>query len=154
MGPPVVLLVFLTLVGNLRHFLFLSESDQRFQPSISSLVMCTARPTRRPDLLQIWLLKRFASPIALQPILLDPILFSRRLWPEGGALVDTGAIIRYTRIKERRPGQAVLTQSLNMPSSHSGRRYSRVTLPCWKAQESSALDERRKHGGHSPLYLR
>ncbi len=69
-------------------------------------------------LLQIWLLKRFASLLALQPFLLGLILLSRRLWPEGGALVGTGALTIlfvevYTRIKERRPGRAALSQPTN-----------------------------------------
>ena len=48
-GPPVVLLVFLTLVGTMIIlFRFAPNSNQRFhQPIASSLVMCTAEPARR-----------------------------------------------------------------------------------------------------------
>jgi hypothetical protein len=58
---------------------------------------------------RLWLLKRFASLLALQPILLGLILFTRRLWPEGGSLVGTRGLTIvfievYTYIKERRPG--------------------------------------------------
>jgi hypothetical protein len=65
-------------------------------------------------LLQIWLLKRFASLLALQPILMGLIFLSRRLWPEGGALIGAGAITiffveMYTRLKERRVGREALT---------------------------------------------
>jgi len=65
-------------------------------------------------LLQIWLLKRFASLLALQPVLLGLILFSRRLWPEGITLVSVGAVIIvfvevYTYFKERLPGRGALS---------------------------------------------
>ena len=63
-------------------------------------------------LLQIWLLKRFASLLAIQPILLGLIFFSRRLWAEGGALVGAGGLTIlfvevYTRLKERRLSRGV-----------------------------------------------
>ena len=66
------------------------------------------------SLLQIWLLKRLASLIALQHILLGLILFARRLWPEGSVLVAIGVAIIifvevYTRIKEWQPGQGAIS---------------------------------------------
>jgi hypothetical protein len=65
-------------------------------------------------LLQIWVLKRLASLIALQPILLGLILLTRQLWPEGSALLTIGFVIIifievYTRIKERQPGRGALS---------------------------------------------
>jgi hypothetical protein len=65
-------------------------------------------------LLQIWLLKRLASLITLQPILLGLIFLSRRLWPEGCALLATGLITIifvevYAHLKERRPGRGALS---------------------------------------------
>jgi len=44
-------------------------------------------------LLQIWLLKRFASLLAMQPNLLGLIFFSVDDYGQRGALVDTGALI-------------------------------------------------------------
>ena len=66
-------------------------------------------------LLQIWLLKRFAELLALQPILLGLMLLSRRLWPEGITLVAVGVVTIasvqvYTRLKERLPGRGSLSQ--------------------------------------------
>jgi hypothetical protein len=65
-------------------------------------------------LLQIWLLRRFATLLALQPILLGLILISRRLWPEGGALLGVGVFVilfveEYTRRKTRLPGRGSLS---------------------------------------------
>lgn len=46
-GPPVVLLVFLTLVGTMHTPPFCSKFNWKFKPTASSLVMCTAAPARR-----------------------------------------------------------------------------------------------------------
>ena len=115
-GPAVVLLVFLTLVGTS------SNTLSSFVPSLTGssahrfLVGYVYGRTRSQTggLLQIWLLKRFASLLAIQPILLGLIFFSRRLWPEGVALVGAGGVIVvfvevYTRFKERRMGRGVLS---------------------------------------------
>lgn len=94
-------------------------------------------------LLQIWLLKRFASLLALQPILLGLILLTRRLWPEGSALVGTGALTIffvevYTHIKERRPGRAALS-----PVSHhaleSFRKAAQPSNPVVLEEESTSI---------------
>ena len=81
-------------------------------------------------LLQIWLLKRFASLISLQPILLGLILLSRKLWPEGGALVGAGVLTLifvevYTRLKERSPGR----RSLNPVSQHALDSFGKAAKP-------------------------
>lgn len=94
-------------------------------------------------LLQIWLLKRFASLLALQPILLGLILFSRRLWPEGGALVGTGALTIffvevYAHIKERRPGRAALSP-VSLHALESFRRAARPSNPTVLEEESTSI---------------
>ena len=94
-------------------------------------------------LLQIWLLKRFASLLALQPFLLGLILLSRRLWPEGGALVCTGALTIlfvevYTRIKERRPGRAALSQ-VSQHALESFQKAARPTNPTVLEEESTSI---------------
>jgi len=81
-------------------------------------------------LLQIWLLKRFASLIALQPILLGLILLSRELWPEGVALVGVGVFILvfvevYTRLKERPPSR----RALNPVSRHALDSFAKLAKP-------------------------
>jgi len=60
-------------------------------------------------LLQIWLMKRFGSLLAIQPILLGLIFLTRNIWIEGGVLVGVGAFVivfveTYTRRKLRQPG--------------------------------------------------
>ena len=81
-------------------------------------------------LLQIWLLKRFASLIALQPIVLGLILLTRELWPEGGALVGAGLFTLvfvevYTRLKERSPG----LRSLNPVTQHALESFGKSARP-------------------------
>lgn len=94
-------------------------------------------------LLQIWLLKRFASLLALQPILLGLILFTRRLWPEGGALVGTGGLTIffvevYSRIKERRPGRSALSP-VSQHALESFRRAARPSNPAVMEEESTSI---------------
>jgi len=94
-------------------------------------------------LLQIWLLKRLASLLALQPILLGLILFSRRLWPEGGALVGTGAftilfVEVYTHIKERRPGRAALSP-VSQHALESFRKAAQPNNPTVLEEESTSI---------------
>jgi hypothetical protein len=114
LGPPVVLLVFLTLVAH-RFLVGYVYGRTRSQTG---------------GLLQIWLLKRFASLIALQPILLGLILLSRKLWPEGCALVGAGLFTLvfvevYTRLKERSPGRG----SLNPVSQHALESFGKTAKP-------------------------
>ncbi|KAH8992407.1 hypothetical protein EDB92DRAFT_1857796 [Lactarius akahatsu] len=122
LGPPVVLLVFLTLVAH-RFLVGYVYGRTRSQTG---------------GLLQIWLLKRFASLIALQPILLGLILLSRKLWPEGGALVGAGiftiAFVEvYTRLKERSPGR----RALNPVSQHALESFGKAAKP----NHPAVLDE-------------
>jgi len=65
-------------------------------------------------LLQIWLLRRFATLLVFQPLLLGLILLSRRLWVLGGILVGVavGVVIVveiYCSRKTRVPGRSSLS---------------------------------------------
>lgn len=65
-------------------------------------------------LLQIWLIRRFGSLLAFQPILLGLIFLSREFWIEGGVLVGAGVAVIvfvecYTRWKLRQPGRNSLS---------------------------------------------
>lgn len=67
-------------------------------------------------LLQIWLLKRLGTLLALQPLLLGLVLLSRRLWIEGGilsgtALVVAGIVEVYTMHKTRLASLQALPES-------------------------------------------
>ncbi|KAI0319045.1 hypothetical protein OF83DRAFT_1170563 [Amylostereum chailletii] len=76
-GPAVAVLLFLTLVA------------QRF---LVGYVYGRTR-SQTGGLLQMWLLKRFGTVLAFQPLLMGLILLSRRLWPEGGTLVGVAVFI-------------------------------------------------------------
>ncbi|KAI0275250.1 hypothetical protein BC834DRAFT_815275 [Gloeopeniophorella convolvens] len=122
LGPAVVLLVLLTLVAH-RFLVGYVYGRTRSQTG---------------GLLQIWLLKRFATLLALQPILLGLILLTRRLWPEGGALIGAGAFVVvfvevYTRFKERRPSPAALSPV----GQHAVETFRRAAQP----DHPPALDE-------------
>lgn len=65
-------------------------------------------------LLQIWLLQRFGTLLAFQPLLLGLILLSREFWIEGGILVGVAVVViifveSYTRWKTRLPGRKSLS---------------------------------------------
>ncbi|KAI5898056.1 uncharacterized protein SCHCODRAFT_080873 [Schizophyllum commune H4-8] len=65
-------------------------------------------------LLQIWLLRRFGTVVAFQPILLGLIYLSRELWIEGGILCGVGGAVilfmeGYASWKTRLPGRKSLS---------------------------------------------
>ncbi|KAL1737393.1 hypothetical protein EV714DRAFT_278873 [Schizophyllum commune] len=65
-------------------------------------------------LLQIWLLRRFGTVVAFQPILLGLIYLSRELWIEGGILCGVGGAVMlfmegYATWKTRLPGRKSLS---------------------------------------------
>ena len=65
-------------------------------------------------LLQIWLLRRFGTVVAFQPILLGLIYLSRELWIEGGILCGVGGVVMlfmesYATWKTRLPGRKSLS---------------------------------------------
>ncbi|KAI0347698.1 hypothetical protein BDW22DRAFT_1479635 [Trametopsis cervina] len=65
-------------------------------------------------LLQIWLLKRFGTLIAFQPLVLGLIFLSRSLWIEGGILCGTAAFVvtfveTYCRWRTRTPARTALS---------------------------------------------
>lgn len=65
-------------------------------------------------LLQIWLLKRFATVVAFQPVLLGLIFLSRRIFIEGGISAGVGVVSIvfveiYASWKTKRPGKKTLS---------------------------------------------
>ena len=65
-------------------------------------------------MLQIWLLRRFGTVVAFQPILLGLIYLSRELWIEGGILCGVGGAVMlfmegYATWKTRLPGRKSLS---------------------------------------------
>ncbi|CAE6431762.1 unnamed protein product [Rhizoctonia solani] len=77
-GPPILLLVLLSLVAY--RYLVGYVWSRTDAPSTGGI-------------LQLWLLRRFATLLALQPILLGLILLSRRLWALSGALFGAALVI-------------------------------------------------------------
>jgi len=58
---------------------------------------------------QLFMLRRFALLLALQPLVLGLILLSRRLWPEAGALLGASLVVAlvvelFCSLKTREPG--------------------------------------------------
>ncbi|KAF9270732.1 hypothetical protein L218DRAFT_952811 [Marasmius fiardii PR-910] len=86
-GPAVVILILLTLIAH--RFLI----GYVYAPNAST-----------GGLLQIWLLRRLGTLLALQPLLVGLIFLSRRLWIEGGVLAGTAVFVvifieTFTRIR-------------------------------------------------------
>lgn len=59
--------------------------------------------------MQLFMLRRFALLLALQPLVLGLVLLSRRLWPEAGALLGASLVVAifvelFCSLKTREPG--------------------------------------------------
>ncbi|EJD04016.1 uncharacterized protein FOMMEDRAFT_106418 [Fomitiporia mediterranea MF3/22] len=109
-GPAVVLLLLLTIVA---HRFLVGYVYGRTDAQTGGL-------------LQIWLLKRFASITSFQPILLGLIFLTRRLFVEGGILIGVGVAAMatvevYAYWKTRLPGRKSLTdKTLNSLERFAG----------------------------------
>jgi len=98
-GPPIVLLLLLTLIAN------------RF---LVGYVYSRASVGQTGGLLHLWVLKRFGTLLALQPLLLGLVLLSHRMWGLGGVLVGTAVLVvvlveAYTTHRMKRPGAKSLS---------------------------------------------
>ncbi|KAJ7620563.1 hypothetical protein DFH06DRAFT_67290 [Mycena polygramma] len=97
-APAVVILLFLTLVA---HRFLVGYVYARTHSQTGGL-------------LQIWLLRRFGTLLAFQPILLGLIFLSRTFWIEGGVLCGVGLFViifveAYASAKTRQPGRRSLS---------------------------------------------
>ncbi|KAF5374939.1 hypothetical protein D9758_000569 [Tetrapyrgos nigripes] len=97
-SPACVILLFLTLVA---HRFLIGYVYARTHSQTGGV-------------LQLWLLRRFATLLSLQPILLGLIFLSRQFWIEGGVLVGVGVMVIlfvefYTTWKTRLPGRNSLS---------------------------------------------
>lgn len=97
-GPPVVVLLILTLVAN------------RF---LVGYVYGRVGVGQTGGLLHIWMMRRFGTLLMLQPFLLGLVLLSRRFWSLGGVLIGSAVVVvvaweMYTLRKTRVPGYASL----------------------------------------------
>lgn len=94
-------------------------------------------------LLQIWLLKRFGTLLAFQPLVLGLIFLSRRLWIEGGVLCGTAAFVvifveAYCHWKTRLPGRKALS-NITQDSLETFSRMARPKEPREIDEESTSL---------------
>ncbi|QRV86749.1 short transient receptor potential channel 7 [Ceratobasidium sp. AG-Ba] len=77
-GPPILVLVLLSLIA--------------YRYLVGYVWTRTDAPSTG-GLLQLWLLRRFATLLALQPLLMGLIFLSRRLWALGGVLLGAALVI-------------------------------------------------------------
>lgn len=112
-APTVALLLLLTLIGrtplilNLCSLLTLCIGKTAHRFLVGYVYGRTKSPTG--GLLQLFMLRRFALLLVLQPLVLGLILLSRRLWPEAGALLGTSLAVGlfvelFCNFKTRQPG--------------------------------------------------
>lgn len=97
-GPAVMLLLFLTLIA---HRFLVGYVHGRTLSQTGGLI-------------QIWLLRRFGTLLAFQPIFLGLIFLANEIWIEGGVLVGTGVVVilfveAYTSWRTRLPGRRSLS---------------------------------------------
>ncbi|KIY73527.1 hypothetical protein CYLTODRAFT_485378 [Cylindrobasidium torrendii FP15055 ss-10] len=97
-GPAVVLLLVLTLIA---HRFLVGYVYARTHSQTGGL-------------LQLWLLRRFGSLLALQPIFLGLLFLANEIWIEGGVLCGVGVAVVifvevYTYWKTRMPGRSSLS---------------------------------------------
>src|SRR5258708_26622700 len=98
-GPPAVLLIFLTLIAH------------RF---LVGYVFGRTDSSQTGGLLQLWVLRRFATLLALQPLLVGLLLLSRELWVLGGIMIAVAFLIiclveGYASWRLRKPGRRSLS---------------------------------------------
>jgi hypothetical protein len=141
--PPVVLLIFLTLVAH------------RF---LVGYVFGRTDSSQTGGLLQLWVLRRFATLLALQPLLLCLLLLSRELWILGGimggvALLVVCVVEGYASWRLRKPGQ----RSLGAVTRHSLRAYEnsarprRVVASASEKSTTSTSDRPRRRNAHTSI---
>ncbi|KAG8981245.1 hypothetical protein FRC05_004147 [Tulasnella sp. 425] len=118
-GPPIVLLLILTLVAH------------RY---LAGYVFAHAGVGQTGGLMHIWLLRRFATLVALQPLLFGLVLLSRRQWTLGGILLGTALVIvvsvetyahHKTRLAPRRKLAATTRDALSRFQETARRRGAR-----------------------------
>lgn len=118
-GPPIVLLLILSLVAH-RYLI--------------GYVYARAGVGQTGGLLHIWLLRRFGTLVALQPLLFGLVILSRRQWALGGILLGTAfaivvAVEAYayhkTRLAPRRKLAATTRDALNRFQETARRRAAR-----------------------------
>lgn len=101
LAPGAVVLLFLTLIGTFDYFQNLIFRNDKY----SSLIFLESAHrfligyvygrthSQTGGLLSLWLLKRFGTILAFQPLILGLILLSRRLWIEGGILCGVALFV-------------------------------------------------------------
>ncbi len=143
-APAVVILILLSLVGELFCVKLLGDGPITFLLAHRYLVGYVYGRTHSQTggLLQIWLLRRFGSLLALQPLLLGLILLSRQLWVLGGvccgvALAVVLFVEVYTSWKMRLPGR----KSLKPITQNSIEEFANTTRPPNSKGSRRPIDE-------------
>lgn len=110
-GPPVVLLLFLALVGMWQFKLTVDQSPDHLSAHryLVGYVYGRVHAGQTGGLTQMWLIRRFGTLLCLQPLLLGLILLAYRFWTLGGVLVGCGVLIvliveLFTWWRSRLPG--------------------------------------------------
>lgn len=101
LGPPLTVLIILTLVAHRYLVNYVYGRTDRGQSG---------------GLLQMWIIRRFATMLALQPFLLGLILLAFREWALAGTLLGAATIIiliveTYTGVRSREPGVKSLSEA-------------------------------------------
>ena len=126
-GPPVVILVLLTMVA------------QRF---LVGYVFGRLDVGQTGGLLHIWVIRRFGTLLGLQPLLFGLVLLSRRQWALGGVLIGVAVFVAMgVEIYTYRKMQHTRTRQLDHPSQDALARYKATALQAANARSRSPKRE-------------
>jgi hypothetical protein len=143
--PPVVLLIFLTLIAH------------RF---LVGYVFGRTDSSQTGGLLQLWVLRRFATLLALQPLLLGLLLLSRELWILGGIMGGVALLIicgveGYASWRLRKPSRrslsAVARHSLHTYENSARPRRAVASASEEKSTTSNTSDRPRRRNAHTSI---
>lgn len=140
LGPPLAVLVLLTLVAHRYLVGYVYGRTDRGQSG---------------GLLQLWILRRFGTMLALQPFLLGLILLAFHEWALAGTLLGAATIVAlvveiYTWRKMRRPG----VKSLSDASRDSLDDFTREIKSHHHGEKEKALPAAPTEEGTSPRATR
>ena len=120
LAPAVLVLLFLTLVGELpllRPSVQVFRCPNKYRSTAHRFLIGYVYGRTHSStggLLQIWLLHRLATVLAFQPFVMGLIFLTRRIWVEGGILVGAAVLViviteAFCHWRTRLPGRSSLS---------------------------------------------
>lgn len=144
LGPAVVLLLLLNLIGKARLLLgFILHTHCSVAHRFLIGYVYGRTHSQTGGVLQIWIMQRLGTILAFQPLILGLILLSREFWIEGGILCGAALFVvvfveSYCGWKTRLPSRRSLNP-MTRDSLNTFMRAARPTAPREIDEESTSL---------------